>query len=148
MLSTASHQANLLSTQVLNEFKEVQTSVTNALYMLSTNDANEENIPSSSENKANSALQNEGQREILQFLRKLQDEVQELKNAKNTQKYTVPTTCTRKKISKYCHSHGACSQDSKDCKPQFRKVRHKEDATFANKMGGATDFCRGTNNNA
>ena len=145
MRSTAYHQANLLSTQVLNEVKEVKTSVTDALYMLSTNDENEENIPPPSENKANSALQNEGQREILQFLTKLQDEVHELKSTKNTQKYNVPITRTRKTISKYCNSHGACSHDSKDCKPQFHKVRHKEYATFENKMGGATDFCRGTN---
>ena len=56
MRITAYHQASLLSTQVLNGVKAVKTSVINALYMLSTNDENEENIPPPSENKANLAL--------------------------------------------------------------------------------------------
>ena len=67
MRSTAYHQANLLASQVLNEVKEVKTSVTEALNMLSTGVLNEENMSPPSENKANSASHDEGQREILRW---------------------------------------------------------------------------------
>ena len=42
--------------------------------------------------------------------------------------------------SKYCHSHGACNHDGKDCRN--KRHGHKEAATFDNKMGGSKRFCQ------
>ena len=44
----------------------------------------------------------------------------------------------RKNISKYCWSHGACAHSSADC--NNKKSGHKDEATFANKMGGVQNF--------
>ena len=85
MRSTESHQASLLASRVLDEVKEVKTPVTEALNMLSTGVTNDENMPPSSENKANPASQDEEQREILNFLEKLQEEVGKLQKVRGKQ---------------------------------------------------------------
>ena len=136
MRSIAYHQASLLASRVIEEVKEVKTSVTEALNMLSTSMTNDEIMPPYSDYKANSASQDEVQCEILNFLKKLQDEVGELQKAGRQSKN--PTTCNRTNISKYCYSHGACAHDGNDCKPQFRKRGHKVEATFEDKMAGLT----------
>ena len=46
---------------------------------------------------------------------------------------------TRKHTSKYCWSHGGCNHPGQSCKNP--KQGHKEEGTFANKMGGSTFFC-------
>ena len=46
----------------------------------------------------------------------------------------------RKNVSKYCWTHGACAHASKDCKSP--SDGHKAEATFENKMGGETKYCK------
>ena len=46
----------------------------------------------------------------------------------------------RKNTTKYCWSHGACAHSSADC--NNKKSGHQDEATFANKMGGSTRFCK------
>ena len=46
----------------------------------------------------------------------------------------------RRNTSKYCWSHGACAHSSADC--NNKKRGHQNDATFNNKMGGSTRFCK------
>ena len=46
----------------------------------------------------------------------------------------------RRNTSQYCWSHGACSHDSKDCRQ--KKDGHQDDATFENKKGGSTYYCK------
>ena len=46
--------------------------------------------------------------------------------------------------NRYCWTHGGCSHLSKDCR--FKANGHKDNATFRNKMGGSTKFCRSTSN--
>ena len=50
---------------------------------------------------------------------------------------------TRSNTSKYCWSHGACAHASSECND--KKDVHKNNATFADKMGGSTAFCGATN---
>ena len=51
---------------------------------------------------------------------------------------------TRSNTSKYCWSHGACAHSSSECND--KKEGHKNNATFANKMGGSTAYCGASNN--
>ena len=46
---------------------------------------------------------------------------------------------TRRNVSKYCWSHGACSHTSATC--NNKKDGHKNDATFEDKKGGSTYYC-------
>ena len=48
--------------------------------------------------------------------------------------------CKCQNNSKYCWSHGACAHSSADC--NNKKRGHQNDATFNNKMGGSTRFCK------
>ena len=67
--------------------------------------------------------------------RKREDET--ISDSKNKQTFTPRTN-----LSKYCHSHGACSHSSKDCRTKGNN--HKNNATFANKMGGSMRYCQQT----
>ena len=46
---------------------------------------------------------------------------------------------TRTNTSKYCWSYGACAHSSSEC--NAKRDGYKNDATFANKMGGSTSYC-------
>ena len=46
----------------------------------------------------------------------------------------------RRDISKYCYTHGACAHTGTDCRA--KTTGHQDAATFANKMGGSTLYCR------
>ena len=48
--------------------------------------------------------------------------------------------CKRRNTSNYCWSHGACAHSSADC--NNKKRGHQDEATFKNKMGGSTRFCK------
>jgi hypothetical protein len=51
--------------------------------------------------------------------------------------------CVRRNTSKYCWTHGACAHTSREC--ISKAEGHQDGATFTNKMGGNTAYCRGTN---
>ena len=139
MRSTAFH-ANAVTTEVLEEIRDVKESVKEALMMMQAD------ISESSTECANLTRTNDDDKssEILVFLKKLQEEVQALKASKNKKSSTNKNTSTvrrRKRIDQYCWTHGACAHQGKDCKPTYRKDGHVEDATFANKQGGSTLYC-------
>ena len=67
--------------------------------------------------------------------RKREDDT--LSDSKNKRTFTPRTN-----LSKYCHSHGACSHSSMDCRT--KGTNHKNTATFANKMGGSMRYCQQT----
>ena len=46
----------------------------------------------------------------------------------------------RRDITKYCYTHGACAHTGTDCRA--KTTGHQDAATFANKMGGSTLYCR------
>ena len=48
----------------------------------------------------------------------------------------------RRDISKYCYTHGACAHTGTDCRA--KTTGHQDAATFTNKMGGSTLYCRTT----
>jgi hypothetical protein len=62
------------------------------------------------------------------------------KRRKNEGQCWVVGFTKRWNISKYCHTHGACSHSSDKC--QQPKIGHKKTATFKNKLGGSTAFCQ------
>lgn len=83
---------------------------------------------------------------LLPLLTQLQTQLSQLvlqnppRNHRNRNRNQNPTTepRTRNDISKYCWSHGACAHNGSDCRN--KKPGHKDNATFANKLGGSTDF--------
>ena len=137
MRSTAFHSA-AMATEIIAELQNVKETMHVALMV---REQEQENIPPT--NHANYAGQDNQQSEVLAFLKKLQEEVTALKisNANNRNN----NNRKRKKTDKYCWTHGACAHDSKDCKASYRKEGHIESATFSNKQGGSTRFCKSTN---
>ena len=66
--------------------------------------------------------------------------MQEQLNKQPTQPRNDRRMTQRKNTSKYCWSHGACSHESKNCNQ--KKDGHQDDATFTNKKGGSTYYCK------
>ena len=137
MRSTAFH-ANAVTTEVLEEIRDVKETVKEALMMMQADLPSE---PPTEHANFTRTTQDDKSSEILLFLKKLQDEVQALKLSNNKNSSTLRK---RKRTDQYCWSHGACAHQSKDCKQSYRKNGHKEDATFANKQGGSTLYCQKT----
>ena len=140
MRSTDFRQANLLAAYVINEVKEVKMSVHEALLLLAEDN---ENYGAHEENMANFAggLSNVNE-EILKLLKKLQEEVSNLKFNLKSGKTFTKSLHVRNNTSKYCWSHISYSCTGKDCKVQFRKDGHKEEAMFSSKMEGSIEYCK------
>ena len=132
MRSTAFHSAAMAS-EIIEEIKGVKESVN---IVLRAREEDQENTPPV--HHANFTRQDDQQSDILNFLKKLQDEVSALKISNNNRNNN---TRKRKRTDKYCWTHGACAHESKDCKPSYRKPGHVESATFADKQGGSTKYC-------
>ena len=89
------------------------------------------------------------QLEMLKTIQAMQKEMKVLKE-KQIQKPSKALTkektpgkrsyTTRDNTSEYCHTHGACAHPGKFCKR--KQPGHKDEATFADKMGGSTAFCQ------
>ena len=58
---------------------------------------------------------------------------------------TKPKNFIRNHVDHYCWTHGVCGHDSKDCRN--KKPGHQDSATFDNKLGGSTFFCKDKNTN-
>jgi hypothetical protein len=97
-----------------------------------------------------------GQQAMIEAIAQLQQQMLELKNSNNRSGGTSQTRginnygqrsnggrYTRTNTSKYCWSHGACAHASSECND--KKEGHKNNATFADKMGGSTAFCGASN---
>ena len=73
--------------------------------------------------------------ELLYLLQQLQLQLQP-----QTPPQQNPKCASRRVITHYCWTHGACGHSGEDCKNP--REAHKNEATFANKMGGSTYFCK------
>ena len=153
MRNTAYHQqANAIleeiraeNVQLLDEVKSAENNILRAMHT----SENQENIDPAQTQSANATMNNSIQMEMMKTLQAMQKEIAELKaeinNSKSSDDATLRTSNkTRKKkprtiVSKYCWTHGAWHHISKDCK--FKAVGHKDAATFANRMGGSTEYC-------
>jgi len=80
--------------------------------------------------------------QMVQMMEQMATIQQQLANQtlQSTPTNSQPTRPRRTNTSKYCWSHGACAHDGNDCKA--KKPGHIDTATFHNKMGGSTAFCR------
>ena len=51
-----------------------------------------------------------------------------------------PTNNTKRIVTHYCWTHGACGHPSNKCRN--KKVGHQDEATFDDKMGGSSYYCK------
>jgi hypothetical protein len=148
MQSTAFHQVNYIAEQVLQEVRNVQTTVMDQLTHIPI-DSDKENEAPQYEHQANAAKSADTvQMEMLKLIKDLQLEVRNMKsnnysnNGYNNNNNNGGNRSNGKRNrTKYCWTHGACAHDSKDCNPNTRAPGHQDDATMANKMGGSTKNC-------
>ena len=153
-----SNAANAITTTVINTVRgelkddrdrvfqrldETETSILNALTASSgsastnTSDADDDTSISGLTQKANATKSDAVQLEILKILQQIKGDIR-FGDSGGQQKRKKGKR--RLDTSKYCWSCGAWNHLGKDC---FRKKPgHKDDATFANKMGGSTYYCR------
>ena len=79
--------------------------------------------------------------DLLQIISQLQSQ---LNQQQNPSQYKKPkSSFIRNQTDHYCWTHGACGHDSKDCRN--KKPGHEDSATFENKLGGSTFFCKTKN---
>ena len=114
MRSTAFH-AIAVTTEVLEEIRDVKETVKEALIMMQTDIQSE---PPTNHANLTRTTHDDKSSEILFFLKKLQDEVRALKLSKNKNTSTI-RKC--KRTDQYCRLHGACAHQSKDCKLYYCK---------------------------
>ena len=136
MRSAGYHQANMLASQVLTEVKSVQEAVLQALQTHSL-ERNDEHIPPAEHSANSMSAGEEIQLEMLKAIKELRSEMNSLKQASKKNIYKKTKKGKRLQTSKYCWTHGGWSHRSADCKS--KKTRHKDTATFRNKMGGSTE---------
>ena len=143
MRSSSFNQVNM----ILAEVHDVRESVLSAIAEASNSIIEEVEAPVENQqvDRVISTAE-QVQLEMLKAIKDLQMELKELKNKNQTNppKNPSPTPVkakytTRVNKSKYCHGHGACAHKGKFCKG--KKTGHKDDATFADKMGGSTAYC-------
>ena len=136
MKSASYHQANSLTEQVLSELRNVQETVLDGIQQ-QIQDAEHATPPV---NQANSMSTSDSSTiELMKMIEDLKNKIDKLEANNSTPRHSTGNY-TRQNTSKYCHTHGACSHKSSDCKK--KKDGHKDSATFSNKMGGSTKFCR------
>lgn len=120
------NQVNFLSDQYKTDLTEIQKALASIVTQPSENEVTE----------SSSKLDL-----ILQELQTMKTEVNNLKNRTATKKQAYEDQGKRRwVISKYCHTCGASNHKSDKCKN--KATGHKDDATFENKMGGSTLFCK------
>ena len=87
---------------------------------------------------ANATITDNVQMKMLQILERLDKKLDgQAPKKTNKRRYT------RNNTSKYCWTHGACGHPGSESKN--KKPGHKDEATFANKMGGSTFLCPPSN---
>lgn len=101
---------------------------------------------------ANSAAQAQMMPQLLNQMAQLMQQMTTIQQQMNSQSssnnsYSSSSTSRQRRnrtnTSHYCWSHGACAHSSARCRS--KKEGHKDEATFANKMGGSTAYCTSAN---
>ena len=81
--------------------------------------------------------------EILKLVMQLHQQVLDMGKGQKASASNKPKpTFIRNQTHKYCWTHGACGHDSKQCRN--KQDGHRDEATFADKMGGNEQFCKPT----
>ena len=165
MHNTPFHQANLaLQEEVRNDFQRMRDEVVNSLNMIAQDfNRDEEQQPPTTSNQAatfeasmNAAtVQNQA---IMQALGTLTSQMNNMETRINSMNAAgngggnggnnAPPNDNnnrgpyrgRRIITHYCWSHGACGHPGRTCRNP--KPGHKNEATFANRMGGSNYYCR------
>ena len=142
MRNTAFHQANMVAQEAVAEMKAMQETVLEALNSQSAPVIN--NLP---RHHANSA-ESDAQSEILSILCTMKTEIAELKKGKTAFEAQPDKKKNKNKekktferiVSSYCWTHGATNHSSCNCRNPMGG--HQKAATFDNKLGGFTNFCK------
>ena len=150
MKNTAYHQAQLMAEYVSDDIQQYKSEVLAKVDSIVTPNpvSSASPVPSipptgpaiyASTHSPSSSSDND----VLRLIEQLQQQLMTLQNAASLPYGGGRQTSSRRTTSKYCWTHGACAHSSKDCRN--RKDGHRDDATFANKLGGCTVFCKTTN---
>ena len=166
MRNTAFHQAHQVASDLTDNFNQMRDDIVQSMHALTLHhrdierslehepppDATPAPTPAPSMNSTNDT-----NAQLLRVLQQMQEQLTTLSNPNNgrtngrtrndnsqrsmnrDQRNQPRTPRSRSNISKYCWTHGACAHDSRDC--NNKAPGHKDDATFANKLGGSTLYC-------
>ena len=96
--------------------------------------------PSSTSSVSHSANATSNE-DLLKMIQQLQNKIDALSTSSET---PTKKPFIRNQTHRYCWSHGACGHDGKHCRN--RKEGHQENATFDNRMGGSTQYCKNVQN--
>lgn len=140
-------QANMIKDSYERDLRDIQATIDDIANTFK-DDYDKENAPPPTEQKANLSMAKNADSSkldlILKKLQTIEGEVETLKKAKPTTepkpKLVSDGGQKRRYIDKYCWSCGASNHSSAKCKK--KKDNHKDEATFTNKMGGSTLFCK------
>ena len=143
MKNSSYNQANILAETIK---KSIQGQLNNIEQRLIQQDnEDKENVPPPLQQEANNVNNNDNK--LDQLLAKLNNMEKEIANLKSNSKTTGNNLKffedggqRRRYITKYCWSCGASNHNSEKC--QKKQTGHQEDATFDNKKGGSTLFCK------
>ena len=149
--NTPYHQANNMVEKLTSDFQTMKSDLMESMsYMGQQQDSQVYTSPTSTSSSQGiqstitpsiNAVTNE---ELLRLLQQLQQQLQPPNQNLPPQN---PRRITRRVVSKYCWTHGACAHSGKDCNTP--KEGHKKEATFENRMGGSNYFCKvAADNNA
>lgn len=153
------HTANAITANVINKVSEELTaepekvfsritesenSIINAISTVTpTNSSDDISAMSSDKNeKANITMADKVQLEILKLLKDIKSDMLKCTPATEDDGTKNPGGQKRRRrdIQFYYWTHGGGNHKSKDC--HNKKDGHQDDATFQNKMGGSTLYCR------
>ena len=139
------HHANMLAEQIRTDFGHQNEQIM-AMMQNIANVAESQSEPSSepSVQLANATTVDTNQ-QILQLLRTMQQQLTSNNTPNNSERRgrnrRTPDNASfnRRVKDKYCWTHGACNHASGDC--SRKAPGHRDEATFANRMGGSNAFC-------
>ena len=149
MQNTPYHQVNQIAAQLSEDFTRLRTDVVNSVTDLVRHEspaAPPVPLPASQNDQAammNATMATNA--EMLRLIQDMQHQMAQLKasnggNATPDNKNPHRSQFRhRRNLSSYCWTHGACSHQSKDCRN--KRQGHKDEASFANKLGGSTSYC-------
>ena len=147
------HQANLMSSKVMDEVQGIQHNVLQLLQKFDEDDKENDRPNEQPTNLCQEITSSDNiQLEMMKIIKSLQDEMKVLKNKDNRNQRNRDFYNRNKnnnpdkesgrsqRTDQYCWSHGACAHSGKKC---FSKRNgHKADATFEDKMEGSTYRCK------
>ena len=148
MKTTTFHQAHHMAEEInasiadlKSEFRQSMANLQNA--HPSTNSHTYQTSPMSTLSPSANAATTE---DLFQLVIQLQNQtLNTSKQPANDSSKNSKRNFVRNNTSKYCWSHGACGHDDKDCRS--KKPGHRDEATFADRLGGSTMFCKQAENN-